>query len=48
MTKDFSALSGDLHDDKNIVQFFQEVLTRRDEIDKANLQKAHHEQTNIT
>ena len=24
---------GDLHDDENLVQFFQEVLTRRDEID---------------
>ena len=25
---------GDLHDDENLVQFFQEVLARRDEIDK--------------
>ena len=34
---DLKGRFGDLHDDENIVQFFQEVLTRRDKIDKANL-----------
>ena len=28
---------GDLHDDKSLVKFFQEVLLRRDEIYKANM-----------
>ena len=31
---------GDLHDDENLVQFFQEVLARRDKIDK---QKETHD-----
>ena len=34
---DLKGRFGDLHDDENLVQFFQEVLIRRDEIDKAIL-----------
>ena len=31
---DLNERLGDLHNDENLVQFFQEVLARRDEIDK--------------
>ena len=40
MFGDLKERFGDLHDDENLVQFFHEVLARRDEIDR---QKETHD-----